>query len=123
MCFLVIFFRPISKRKGEYVEATIYTDGCENSRNFVRYAEHVQVRVTLSFHPRGNLHIILVSPKNTSSSLLFPRPHDAEANQDSFNDWPFTSVQFWGEEIIGVWTLIIHNVGKNSAQHSGYIFL
>lgn len=111
--------RIISKEKGDHVEALIYTDGCAGTSNYVRYAEHVQARVSLSFHPRGNLHIMLISPQNTTSSLLFPRPHDAVMDKDSFNDWPFMSVHFWGEEIAGPWKLIIYNVGESSAEYSG----
>lgn len=85
----------------------------------MRYAEHVQVRTTLSFHPRGNLHIILVSPNNTTSSVLLPRPFDNANHQDSFDDWPFMSVHFWGEDIIGPWKLIIHNVGKSISEQPG----
>lgn len=99
--------------------ASIYTDGCQNSKNVVKYAEHVQVRVTLSFFPRGNLQIIVVSPKNTTSSILLPRPHDSVLDQDSFNDWPFMSVHFWGEEIKGWWKLIIFNDGKSHSKLTG----
>lgn len=64
---------------------------------------------------------MLVSPKNTTSSLLFPRPHDTDMSQNSFNDWPFMSVHFWGEEIAGSWKLIVHNAGTSSSEYSGNI--
>ncbi|XP_054708624.1 furin-1-like [Uloborus diversus] len=95
---------------GEKLETSMSTDACKNKRNYVVYLEHVQVYITLSFHPRGNLHIVLISPSGTKSSLLLPRPHD---KQDStFKDWPFMSVHFWGENPRGTWKLHIINAGN-----------
>ena len=47
--------------------------------------------------------ITLVSPAGTRSTLLFPRSRDHLAN--SFDEWPFLSVHFWGESPVGTWTL------------------
>ena len=102
----------------------------------VRYLEHVQCRVSLKYHNRGNLRsgqliitfsfaiirqiiswrsdtldwvltifgrLILTSPRGTRSSLLLPRPKDKLAT--SFEDWPFLSVHYWGEDPTGQWTL------------------
>ena len=49
------------------------------------------------------LRLILTSPRGTRSSLLLPRPKDKLAT--SFEDWPFLSVHYWGEDPTGQWTL------------------
>ena len=54
--------------------------------------------------------LILTSPRGTRSSLLLPRPKDKLAT--SFEDWPFLSVHYWGEDPTGQWTLQVP--GSNS---------
>ena len=56
---------------------------------------------------RGNIRIDLTSPSGTNSVLLPERLHDFG---NSYIDWPFMSVHFWGEDPIaadGLWTLRI----------------
>lgn len=65
--------------------------------------------ISLEYQPRGNMHISLISPHNTVSVLLQPRPRDS--NNPSFTEWPFMSVHFWGENPKGTWKLIIANNG------------
>ncbi|KAI5695615.1 hypothetical protein M8J75_000867 [Diaphorina citri] len=76
----------------------------------VNYLEHVQARVTLSAHRRGDLQIVLVSPAGTRATLLATRPHDS--SKAGFNAWPFMSVHSWGEQPFGSWYLEIHNEGR-----------
>ena len=91
----------------------------------VRYLEHVQCRISLKYFSRGNLKLVLTSPRGTRytnlgcilalifhprSSLLLPRPKDKLAT--SFEDWPFLSVHYWGEDPTGEWTLEIANAGQ-----------
>ncbi|GFY77578.1 furin-like protease 2 [Trichonephila inaurata madagascariensis] len=102
--------RLIPANRGERLETSINTTGCKNTENAVRYLEHVQVIVSLNFHPRGNLHITLISPSGTRSAVLLPRPHDKI--EGSFNNWPFMSVHFWGEVLEGTWKLVIVNDGN-----------
>jgi proprotein convertase subtilisin/kexin type 5 len=83
----------------------------------VRYLEHVQCKVTLNFHPRGNLQLILTSPQGTPSTLLLQRPRDLVSS--NFDDWPFLSVHFWGEDPHGVWTLAVVNAGTGKAEKPG----
>jgi proprotein convertase subtilisin/kexin type 5 len=92
-------------------------DGCQNSSsNTVNYVEHVQCRISLKFFPRGDLRIVLTSPMGTESVLLFERPLDIVSS--TFDDWPFLSVHFWGEKIVGRWGLKITRRMANSTAKS-----
>ena len=53
---------------------SITTSACGGTDKGVRFLEHVQCKVTLSYSPRGALHLVLTSPSGTKSSLLLPRP-------------------------------------------------
>ena len=55
---------------------------------------------------KQRLRLILTSPRGTRSSLLLPRPKDKLAT--SFEDWPFLSVHYWGEDPTGQWTLQVY---------------
>jgi len=92
---------------GRPLEVTMTVNGCQREANEIRYLEHVQARISLKFKPRGNIKITLTSPSGTSSHLLLPRVRDSE--DDTFNEWPFLSVHFWGENPMGTWKLRIHN--------------
>jgi len=74
----------------------------------VNLLEHVIAKVHVSAgKKRGDLKIILTSPKGTRSTLLDVRPHDFTSS--GFVDWPFMTVHSWGENPIGVWKLTIYN--------------
>ena len=69
-------------------------------------------------HPRrGDIKIELTSPQGTKSILLPYRRYDF-INVEGYDNWPFMSVHFWGENPIGNWTLKIHY--KSS---SGYVWM
>lgn len=56
-------------------------------------------------HPRrGDMKIELTSPQGTVSTLLPYRNYDF-VNKEGYSDWPFMSVQHWGENPVGMWTL------------------
>jgi subtilisin-like proprotein convertase family protein len=58
-------------------------------------------------HPRrGDIKIQLTSPSGTTSTLLPYRDLDF-VNNEGYEDWPFTSVQHWGEDPLGEWTLLV----------------
>uniref|UniRef100_A0A915B182 P/Homo B domain-containing protein n=1 Tax=Parascaris univalens TaxID=6257 RepID=A0A915B182_PARUN len=84
--------------------------GCESGTP-VLYLEHVQVLATIRFGKRGDLKLTLFSPRGTTSVLLPPRPQDYNAN--GFHKWPFLSVQMWGEDPRGTWTLMVESVSVN----------
>jgi len=89
---------------------TLDVSGCERGTP-VLYLEHVQVLATVRFGKRGDLKLTLISPSGTRSVLLPPRPQDY--NQNGFHKWPFLSVQTWGEDPRGTWTLIVESVSSN----------
>ncbi|CAG9535619.1 unnamed protein product [Cercopithifilaria johnstoni] len=84
--------------------------GCESGTP-VLYLEHVQVLATFRFGKRGDLKLTLLSPRGTSSVLLPPRPQDFNSN--GIHKWPFLSVQTWGEDPRGTWTLMVESVSTN----------
>ena len=58
-------------------------------------------------HPRrGDIKIQLTSPQGTVSTLLPYRNYDF-INEEGYSDWPFMSVQHWGENPVGTWSLTI----------------
>ncbi|CAD5207153.1 unnamed protein product [Bursaphelenchus okinawaensis] len=91
---------------------TLDVNGCREGTP-VLYLEHVQVVSTIRYGKRGDLKLTLYSPSGTESVLLPPRPQDV--NQNGFHKWPFLSVQTWGEDPRGTWTLIVESVTNNPA--------
>ena len=99
---------------GQPAVVSTTTDGCGGTLNSVRFLEHVQCKVSLNYYPRGNVMIALTSPAGTKSILLFPRPKDSFSN--SFEDWPFLSVHFWGENPAGKWKLEVLNMNLQNGR-------
>ena len=71
-------------------------------------------------HPRrGDIKIELISPQGTSCVLLPYRNYDF-VNDEGYDDWPFMSVHFWGENPVGTWTLkITYKSGSGYVDMSG----
>lgn len=109
--------RPIETWGGHTIETHIDVNGCSGTGNEVRFLEHVQCKITLKFAPRGNLQILLTSPMGTTTVLLAERHRDIKGS--TYDDWPFLSVQFWGEKAEGRWTLRIVNGGRHHANYAG----
>ncbi|XP_013405184.1 furin [Lingula anatina] len=80
--------------------------GCHGNPEEVNSLEHVQVRVALTTDDFSGLRVTLTSPQGTVSRLLEARPNDHRAGT---LNWVFTTVQSWGEEPTGNWTLSIDN--------------
>ncbi len=101
----------------------------------IGYLEHVVVELTLSvpddslFAPyfnedktqtlrhvayRGNIQVELTSPSRTNSIILPYRP--ADTRSDSYSNFWFSSVYFWGENPNGTWNLTIRN--KNDFENA-----
>ena len=55
----------------------------------VEWVEHVEVVVSVSHPRRGRLEVVLVSPSQTRTRLLRPRPGDT--SDKGFNSWTFMS--------------------------------
>ncbi len=110
---------PISDNVAVPTRVVVRTDGCDGTLNSVRYLEHVQCKISLRYYPRGNIMIVLTSPSGTRSTLLFPRERDTFA--DSFEEWPFLSVHFWGEPPQGTWNLEVLNMGQQRPLRAGQV--
>ena len=111
--------RVLDAQPGSSALVSLITDGCDNSESRVRWLEHVQARLSLKFRPRGDLKIRLSSPRGTQSWLLLPRPKDRMG--DRFNDWPFLSVHYWGEDPTGEWRLEVTHAGSKKAPAPGIL--
>ncbi|XP_034833385.1 furin-like protease 2 isoform X2 [Maniola hyperantus] len=111
--------KPIDPSYGYTLSAHMDVNGCSGTVNEVRYLEHVQCKISLRFFPRGNLRILITSPMQTTSTLLFERPRDVISS--NFDDWPFLSVHFWGERAEGRWTLQIVNAGNRHVNQPGIL--
>ena len=114
---VIISDLPIPGEVGRSVSSTIVSDGCAGTLNVVNHLEHIQCKISLTFVPRGSLMLVLTSPSGTRSTLLFPRPRDTLGQ--SFDDWPFLSVHFWGEYSAGSWTLEVINMGSDRNFNRG----
>jgi subtilisin-like proprotein convertase family protein len=92
------------------------TTGCDGTENYIRYLEHVELVLSLSFTRRGDLTIYITSPLGTRSTLLGKRRMDYSSK--GFTKWVFMSTHTWEENPRGKWKLEIQNVGK--WMHSSY---
>lgn len=107
--------------------SAVITNACNGC---IRYLEHVQLCVTIRYPKRGMVEIDLQSPTSkqlrpaptniyikllifygivifldTTSKMMEPRPLD-ESNKGFF-EWKIKSLQFWGENPSGEWTVIV----------------
>jgi subtilisin-like proprotein convertase family protein len=87
--------------------AQVESNGCLGESTEVNYLEHVQAVISLTYLRRGDVIIYLTSPMGTKSKLLPHRPSDVAAG--GFDEWPFLSVHFWGENPRGMWLLEIED--------------
>jgi len=111
--------RPIQSNPGSVLTVTVDATGCPGTPNEVRYIEHVQCKVSLRFFPRGNLRLVLISPSGTASTLLMERPRDVLSS--NFDEWPFLSVHYWGENPQGKWILHVINAGNRHVNQPGIL--
>ncbi|XP_060597301.1 furin-like [Ruditapes philippinarum] len=85
------------------VESSVNIDGCNATENCVSRVEHVVVSVTFEYSLRGAVLMYIDSPMGTRSELLTRRKEDDDKNSRHF--WRMMSVQHWGEDPVGTWTL------------------
>ena len=78
----------------------------------IQFLEKVVAVMTLEVTDgmRGDITVDLTSPNGTVSKLLSQRPRDNSS--EGFNEWPFMSVMFWGEDPTGEWTLTVSSLGS-----------
>ncbi|CAF1247892.1 unnamed protein product [Rotaria magnacalcarata] len=98
-------FTPQRISAARPLEIDFEVKGCEGENNVVRFLEHVQLYVTISYTRRGALKINITSPHGTRTTLLSER--DQDTSTDGFKNWSFMSVHNWGENPKGVWTIKI----------------
>ena len=81
--------------------------------------EHVQVSTSIHIlgGERKDMSIHLTSPLGTNSILLPFRPYDI--SNEGFLQWPFMTVQSWGETPNGIWTLRIEARGPARVELTG----
>jgi len=81
--------------------------------------EHVQASTSIVIleGERKDLSIHLTSPLGTNSILLPFRPYDLFS--EGFLQWPFMTVQSWGETPNGIWTLTIEVRGRARVELTG----
>ena len=56
----------LARSTGMRVNLSLITDGCDNTLNKVRFLEHVQCKITLTYLPRGQLRIKLRRVKSSA---------------------------------------------------------
>ena len=79
--------------------------------------EHVTVRLTIAHSARGELEISVFSPSGTESKLALLRSDTAS----DYDDWTFSTVQNWGENSSGVWTLKIADRSNDTNTTGGTV--
>ncbi|KAJ8304122.1 hypothetical protein KUTeg_017705 [Tegillarca granosa] len=93
----------------ESVIMELTTSGCNESQNYIRFLEHVQVEITIAaVERRGEIEMYITSPMGTRSTLLSRRPSDYKPG--GFVEYPFMTVHSWGERPnanLTSWSLIL----------------
>jgi len=94
----------------------IPSSACIGRPDEIRYLEHVQVVMTITYPRRGDLVIWLTTPMGTRTCLLPVRGDDA--SDEGFKKWTFMTTHAWGEDPRGIWKIEIKD-GGDSRTHRG----
>ncbi|PFX28206.1 Proprotein convertase subtilisin/kexin type 6 [Stylophora pistillata] len=78
----------------------------------ITFLEHVQIKVDLDFHYRGDLSLKLKAPSGTSSQLTKYRPLDQFEEKKNLTDWVIATLVHWGESSMGTWELEISELDQ-----------
>ncbi|VVC45506.1 Peptidase S8, subtilisin-related,Peptidase S8, subtilisin, Ser-active site,Proprotein convertase [Cinara cedri] len=92
--------------------SSVNVDGCDGH---VKHLEHVQLSMTVKHPKRGVVEVDLRSPKNTVCKMMEPRPLDE--SDKGFLEWKIKSLQYWGEDPFGEWTVFIKD--ETSSLYAG----
>ena len=65
----------VTVKPGHKVTSSVTTTACAGTGDDIQYLEHVQAVVTLKYAPRGDLHLILVSPSGTRCGYCLQHLH------------------------------------------------
>lgn len=113
---LPVDFEPIHLSSQNPIQIDIKSTGCMGEEGkHINYIEHIQLYISVDYTKRGDLHINLTSPSDTSTMLLSER--DQDWSNDGFENWPLMSVHTWGENPSGIWKLRINDLSDN--QNTG----
>ena len=96
----------------------------------IKSLEHVQLKINLQYTNRAVLVVDVKSPSETSSRFVYPRRLDSAGSPENYDDLVVTSVHFWGESLLGVWTVtvaegdgIVYNIkGSGTLFNMGLTF-
>ncbi|XP_072022013.1 neuroendocrine convertase 1-like [Amphiura filiformis] len=91
-----VHFKDIYIKRDEIATIPIPVDGCYGTKDYVKYVEHVEFFLDLTYPYRGSISVNMTSNSGTNTILLSPRKFDT--SEDGLFYWPFTSVHYWGEE-------------------------
>lgn len=78
---------------------------CESK--LIESLEHVELRIDLDYTNRAVLAIDVTSQFGTSSRFVYPRRYDSIDDPRTYNNLVVTSVHFWGEPLLGRWSVDI----------------
>ena len=78
---------------------------CESK--LIKSLEHVQLRVDLQYENRAVVVVDVISPSGTRSRFVYPRRFDSIDSPKMYSNLVITSVHFWGESLLGMWTVEI----------------
>ena len=81
--------------------------------------QHVLINIDAIFDDLSEMTISLVSPRGTESFLIF-EPFNGETKPFS-SQWLLTSLEFWGEDPRGQWTLRIEDTGGDGFANGGFV--
>ena len=118
----VSHLNPLSLHSARAHTLTLSVSGCVQSEYPVKYLEHVQVGLKVSLSRRGALKAVLVSPGGTRVLLLPGRTSDSRHRVADFTVWPILSVQTWGEDPRGNWTLLLDVTDQASGDNTATLF-
>ena len=93
------------------VDTDYYLDNNVYDYLYEDFVNDTDIFETYVFPNRGDIQVELTSPQGTTSILLPYRTPDSWPGE--YNNWPFMSVHFWGEDPSGDWTLVVRNRGIN----------
>jgi len=81
--------------------------------------EHIDIRVWIKHHTRGEVEVEITSPNGITSVLARKRPGDRATT--GYPGWRFMSVKHWGENPVGNWTIKVSD--QNTPDTSNGTFL
>ena len=122
LCTLIILFETFLRSAPPLIPSTGYlnlTFTADKQNCGIRFLEHVQVNMNLTFPGRGHLEMISKSPSGTKSQLLYPRFLDSFSSRKNLTNWNVTSLHYWGENPAGDWNITIRSTKKSGTRGKG----